>query len=208
MVVSPGIIARMTERNIVVRPCRTEDHAAVLALAPRLTIGVAAWRDPSAVREAVTGWIRDSLAEANADHHAVFVAETHGGIAGVVSVCTRRHFTGEVDAYVGELIVADGEERRGIGRLLMQAAERWGRDHGLRYITLETGAANYGARAFYQSLGYLEEGVQLTKAIRDVRERAPATAPMPPFSQWLPSCPTSRSQSGSTSKCSGGPQVT
>jgi ribosomal protein S18 acetylase RimI-like enzyme len=159
-----GIITRVTE-SIVVRRCRTEDHAAVLALAPRLTIGVAPWRDPDAVREAVTGWIRDSLAQADTHNHAVLVAQSQDVIVGVVTIGTRRHFAGEVDAYVGELVVADGEERQGVGRLLMRAAEQWARDRGLRNLTLETGAANHGARAFYRSLGYLEEGVRLTKAV-------------------------------------------
>jgi ribosomal protein S18 acetylase RimI-like enzyme len=151
--------------SIVVRPCRTEDHAAVLALAPRLTIGVAPWRDPDAVREAVTGWVRDSLAQAGTPHRAVLVAQRRDMIVGVATIGTRRHFTGELDAYVGELVVADGEERQGIGRLLMRGAEQWARDRGLRNLTLETGAANHAARAFYRSLGYLEEDVRLTRPV-------------------------------------------
>jgi len=34
------------QSSIVIRPYREEDRDAVLALAPRLTEGVAAWRDP------------------------------------------------------------------------------------------------------------------------------------------------------------------
>lgn len=54
---------------------------------------------------------------------------------GVVSLSTRGHFTGE-------------------------SAER-----GHRCVTLETGAANTSARAFYASLGYLEEDVRLTRPL-------------------------------------------
>jgi len=75
---------------------------------------------------------------------------------GLVTVGHRRHFAGELDAYIGELIVAEAAEGRGIGRLLMRAAEDWADSRGLRRLTLETGAANSAARAFYASLGYLE----------------------------------------------------
>jgi hypothetical protein len=39
------------------------------------------------------------------------------------------------------------------------------RDHGLRNLTLHTGAFNAGARAFYAALGFAEEEVRLTRPI-------------------------------------------
>ena len=87
-------------------------------------------------------------------------------IVGMVHAAERTHFTGQVDAYVGELVTAPGHERSGIARALMQAAEKWGAARGLDYLTLETGMANHGARACYAALGYLEEDVRLTKKIR------------------------------------------
>src|SRR3954463_13003767 len=41
----------------------------------------------------------------------------------------------------------------------------WAAERGFEYLTLETGAANNGARAFYASLGYCEEDVRITKRI-------------------------------------------
>jgi len=76
-----------------------------------------------------------------------------------------RTLHGEVDAYVGELMVAEGAQRRGIGTRLVRAAEQWARSQGLRHLTLETGAANGTARAFYAALGYAEEDVRLTRTI-------------------------------------------
>jgi ribosomal protein S18 acetylase RimI-like enzyme len=83
----------------------------------------------------------------------------------VVTVCERKHFTGQVDAYVGELAVSPGPERRGIATHLMVAAEAWAARRGLAFLTLETGAANQPARAFYAQRGYKAEDVRLTKAI-------------------------------------------
>lgn len=44
----------------------------------------------------------------------------------------------------------------------MAAAEDWVRCRGHARLTLDTGAANSGARAFYARLGYREEDVKLT----------------------------------------------
>jgi ribosomal protein S18 acetylase RimI-like enzyme len=77
-----------------------------------------------------------------------------------------RDSSGQVDAYVGELAVEAGRERRGIASQLMTAAEAWAAARGLSFLTLETGAANQPARDLYRKLGYQEEDVRLTKAIR------------------------------------------
>ena len=98
----------------------------------------------------------------------MYVAVADDQVVGFVSVAERTHFTGQVDAYVGELVTATGMERRGIARALMTVAEAWGADCGLRCLTLETGAANQTARSFYASLGYLPEDVRLTKLRRSV----------------------------------------
>ena len=150
-----------------VRPYRASDRAAVLALAPRLTVGVASWRDPHAVAKAVAGWVRDSLDRADTDDTAVFVAEDGSGrLVGAVSVTERDHFTGDTDGYIGELFVDGEATRQGTGRALVAAAEDWARSRGLNRITLDTGAANLGARRFYAALGYDEEDLRLTRSLK------------------------------------------
>jgi len=151
--------------SVEIRPAQPGDRAQVLALASRLAEGVAAWRDPQAVLRAVCGWVESSLGTASESGHAVYVAVADGRLAGVVTVAERAHFTGQVDAYVGELAVASGLERRGIATQLMDAAEAWAARRGLAFLTLETGAANRPARAFYGRRGYQEEDIRLTKAI-------------------------------------------
>lgn len=153
------------ESTIEIRPYQLADRDLVLALAPRLTEWVASWRDPVAVLAAVQGWVNDSLDAIARPGHAVYVAAMGDGIAGFVTVTERTHFTGQADAYVGELAVRAGLERRGIARELMAAAEAWAAGRGLPFLTLETGAANKPARGLYQALGYREEDVRLTKAL-------------------------------------------
>jgi ribosomal protein S18 acetylase RimI-like enzyme len=148
-----------------IREYAVSDRDAIISLAPRLAEGKPPWRDDEAWLAATRGWVTGAADSANAPDHAVFVAVDGDQVVGIIHAAERTHFTGQVDAYVGELITAAGHERRGIARALMQAAEEWGAARGLDYLTLETGARNLPARAFYQAIGYLEEDVRLTKQI-------------------------------------------
>jgi GNAT superfamily N-acetyltransferase len=156
----------VSAEEIVIREYSPADRDHLIALAPRLTEGVAPWRDPAAVLTAVRGWISSSADTAAREDHAVYVALIGNQIAGFVTVMPRKHFTGQLDAYVGELVTAPGLERRGVARQLMAAAQRWAVDRGLAFLTLETGAANHGARSFYAALGFREEDVKLTRDLR------------------------------------------
>ncbi|NGN66732.1 GNAT family N-acetyltransferase [Streptomyces sp. A7024] len=150
---------------VAVRPATAADRPGILALAPRLTEGAAPWRDPAAVLAAAEQWLAGSLDAAASGGSAVYVAAGPDGVLGVVSITEQRHFTGAVDAYVGELAVACEAEGQGIGRRLMAAAESWARERGLRRIRLTTGAANAPARGFYAALGFADEEVTLSREL-------------------------------------------
>jgi GNAT superfamily N-acetyltransferase len=155
----------MADHGVRIRPYEERDRQVARSLAARLTIGVAPWRNPTAVRHAVQEWVESSLNESTAEGRAVFVAVHGEDVVGLISIGIRTHFTGDVDAYVGELVVAESMERRGVGARLLHAAEAWAVARGLERLTLDTGAANTGARAFYAAAGYEEEDVRLTKKI-------------------------------------------
>jgi ribosomal protein S18 acetylase RimI-like enzyme len=148
-----------------VRPYASSDREGVLALAPRLTEGVAAWRDPEAVLDAVVGWVRDSIDTGGDPDHLVLVAEIDGRVAGFVTAVERRHWSGSADAYIGELVVDAAAEGQGIGRTLVDAVRQWAKARGLGAVTLETGAANARARGFYAAIGFAEEDVRLTSVL-------------------------------------------
>jgi GNAT superfamily N-acetyltransferase len=160
-----GSVFRCQTAAVIVRPYEPPDRDGVLALVERLQEGVAAWRGAAAVRAAMDKWVREEVDSDATGARAVFVAEEDGEIIGFATASTRRHFAGDIDAYVGELAVARHVERRGVGRQLMVAAEEWARRQGLARVSLDTGAANSRARAFYAALGYEEEDVRLTKRL-------------------------------------------
>jgi len=152
-----------------IRPFQPGDRNQVLSLAARLTEGVASWRDPASVRRAARQWAQASIDAATQPDHAVYVAVVGGQLVGFVGIRERAHFTGQTDGYIGELAVAPDAERRGIATALLNAAEAWAAKRGVAFLTLHTGAANQPARSLYARLGYQEEEVQFTKAVRPYR---------------------------------------
>ena len=117
------------------------------------------------MRRAAQNWVQTSIDTAAQPGHAVYVAIASERVVGVVTIREQTHFTGQTDAYVGELAVASGMERRGIATALMNAAEAWAAQRGLEFLTLQTGVGNQPARGLYRQLGFHEEELLLTKAI-------------------------------------------
>jgi ribosomal protein S18 acetylase RimI-like enzyme len=156
-----------TAQRVRVVAFHDDDYDQVIALSPRLSLGVAAWRDPEKVLAGVRSWVDGSIASAGEDGHAVFVAKLDDRVVGFVTAEQRHHWSGDADAYVGELVTAEDVEGSGVGRALMDAAERWARQRDLAHLTLETGAGNSRARGFYRHLGYEDEDVRLTKRLAE-----------------------------------------
>lgn len=117
------------------------------------------------VLSAVTGWVVEALERAAEPGRFVLVAEEDGAVLGFASGEERRHWSGDPELYVGELVVDPQYEGRGVGRALIDAVVDHARHEGLTTITLDTGAANNNARAFYKRLGFDEEDVKLTKRV-------------------------------------------
>jgi GNAT superfamily N-acetyltransferase len=62
---------------------------------------------------------------------------------------------------VEDLFVAESSRSQGVGRRLLDAAERLVREHGFKCIGLGVGVDNPRARALYERLGYRDAGLGL-----------------------------------------------
>lgn len=148
-----------------VRPYTSSDRDAVFALGDRLVIGLAPWRDPAKAQAAARRWIEDDIVRIGQTCAVLVAEDATGHLLGFVTVAHQVHFTGDEQAYVGELVVAEQAAGHGVGRALMSATEEWARARGYNFVVLDTGSANDGARAFYARLGYREETVKLVKPL-------------------------------------------
>jgi len=91
--------------------------------------------------------------------HAVFIAEAHPRsgdfpLAGWVHAYVERTLESEPTVEIGGLVVEESRRGFGVGRLLMERAERWARRTGCPTLTVRSNVLRTGAHAFYQRLGY------------------------------------------------------
>ncbi len=148
-----------------VRPYVDTDRAFVLSLVPRLAIGMQPWRDLELWLSTVQGWLTESINQHNQKTMVLIAEDEQGGRLGFATVSHSTHFTGQRQAYIGELATSETAEGRGVGTALLEVCEQWARQQGYSLLTVSTGAANTRALSFYHHLGFHDEDVTLTKLL-------------------------------------------
>ncbi len=87
--------------------------------------------------------------------HAVYVAELPGGrMAGWIGLYVFRSVEQDGCAGISGLIVDEQIRSRGIGRLLLEAAEKWARRQGCNAISVHSNLTRERAHRFYANNGY------------------------------------------------------
>jgi ribosomal protein S18 acetylase RimI-like enzyme len=100
----------------------------------------------------------------------VFVAEDEGRVVGFVSVWAKVESRAIEErvyeyAYVSDLVVLGTHRGRGLGRALLRRAEEHARGEGATLLRIAVLAKNDGARRLYESFGFEERLLELTKAL-------------------------------------------
>ena len=135
-----------------VRKATTEDVEIIQVLACELaeTVG-----DSPPRFEKVRARLVELLEEPRA---RVLVAEdVGGGVVGVSSLWIKPDLAhGDTVVEVPTLVVAQNSRREGVGKLLMQEAQRLGAEGGANLIELVATTGNVAAREFYRALGFVE----------------------------------------------------
>lgn len=87
----------------------------------------------------------------------VFVAEDEGGLIGFVEVSLRSHADGCETHPVGFLegwYVEERVRRRGVGRVLLEAAEGWARKQGCKEMASDTWIDHELSQRAHEGLGF------------------------------------------------------
>jgi ribosomal protein S18 acetylase RimI-like enzyme len=134
-----------------IRPAAPADDEALVALdravwSPELSVGP----EPAP----------DTRFFARTDPGDVVVAEEDGTVIGYVQVEPATPLAS--NAHVLEihgLAVAPDRQRRGIARVLLEAALEHARGRGARRLRLRVLGTNAAARATYRASGFVEEGI-------------------------------------------------
>jgi GNAT superfamily N-acetyltransferase len=94
--------------------------------------------------------------------HAVIVAESSGLLLGWVHVLVSHSLLADARAEIAGLVVEEQHRGRGIGRALMENAERWAREQGCGSVRLRSNVLRPDAHTFYERLGYRVTKLQKT----------------------------------------------
>lgn len=101
------------------------------------------------------------------DDYATLVACDGRDILGFIGTRIGRLY--ESDDRYGQIMamaVAAGHQRRGIGRMLIEAAESRLIERGARVLVVTSGNRRAAAHAFYENCGYAFTGRRYRKSIR------------------------------------------
>lgn len=94
-------------------------------------------------------------AMANSSQYAVYIAELPGGqIAGWVGLYVFRSVEQDSCAEISGLIIDQQIRSRGIGKVLLDAAEKWARSQGCDVISVHSNVIRERAHQFYVRNGY------------------------------------------------------
>ncbi len=133
----------MTDQQTIVRPATVDDAERIAGL----------FTDegyPSGPSDIV-----DRLERFASEHSRVIVAENGGEVLGFIAVHALPRFEhSDRVLRIMALVVDPGVRERGIGRLLMEEAERLGREVGAAFAEVTAGHHRPDARRLYEDLGY------------------------------------------------------
>ncbi len=150
---------------IRLRDATADDEAFLLEMTRRLAdFPTPSWRTAAEIGEADHAILREALHRPGPETSIVIAEDAAGRRIGYVFSATRiDYFTAERHGHVENLAVVAGVEGMGIGRRLMEAAERWARGCGYRRMTLNVFHSNTRAQAVYHRLGYEPETLHFHK---------------------------------------------
>lgn len=100
------------------------------------------------------------LARLASDSNArAIVASVGGAVVGLATIHLRYTMNHEAPIAQLTLLVVDEQHRtRGVGRMLVEAAEQWALSQGARRIVVTTALQRAEAHAFYERLQYKHTG--------------------------------------------------
>lgn len=143
--------------SLLVRPATAQDAAGVATLLG--VLGYPCDRDEAAHR------LRALAEESDQE---ILVADRHGCLVGLLALDMMYYLPlGARTCRITALVVADGEQRRGVGRMLLREAEHRARQDGAARIELTSATHRTEAHAFYKACGFNESALRFLKRLGD-----------------------------------------
>ena len=88
-----------------------------------------------------------------------------GFVAGRIKIPTPP-FRSEPVGFISELFVISDQRGKGLGKMLLRAAEEWFTDNDVNFMELQVLTRNSAAKAFYSNQGWLSTVEHMEKSIQ------------------------------------------
>lgn len=150
-----------------IRLARADDDEFILGLAERfVAFDLPPWRTRNETLKGIREDISRHLSELPAGSHLFVAEDDEGERFGFLHLQTNKDFfTGALNCHISDLVVAPGQDGRGVGSAMIEYSHRWARDHRCRHVTLAVFPGNERARALYEKHGF---GVDLLRMVKPV----------------------------------------
>lgn len=152
--------------DLLIRAANADDDEFILSLVERFVdFELPKWRRRNVVIEGIRNDLLRQLDEP-APGSFMFVAEddASGERLGFLHLQTvTDFFTGHQNCHVSDLAVVRSHDGKGIGRALLDYAERFAREHRYERLQLSVFPGNEQARKLYESAGY---GVDILRMVK------------------------------------------
>ena len=143
--------------SLLVRPATAQDAAGVATL-----LGVLGYPCDRSEAAARLRAIEDE------PDQQILVADRHGCLLGLLALDLMYYLPlGARTCRITALVVADSEQRRGVGRLLLREAEQRARQAGAARIELTSATHRHEAHEFYRACGFGESALRFLKRLGD-----------------------------------------
>jgi ribosomal protein S18 acetylase RimI-like enzyme len=100
----------------------------------------------------------------------VYIAENdHEESVGylVLYPSSREELTGLLQGWIMDFAVLPNYRKQGVGKQLLEAAEKYCRDNRISYLGLAVSSHNLQALRLYQDMGFAEERKLMVKVLKD-----------------------------------------
>lgn len=151
---------------VVIREAQEIDHSFIFTLSPYLAeVAQLEWHTNDAIQKMQDDYISEMLAETSKPS-ITLIAESNNVPLGFIHVRTHKDsISGETCGTIPLLAVSPKSQGLGLGKLLIEHAEKWAKNLGYRLLHLEVFANNEKAEGFYQNMGFKPETVHMIKPI-------------------------------------------
>ena len=127
-------------------------------------------KDPEAVRQRFLQWLRlprEKKVPVGCERIDLVAVEDAGAICGyaVLNFGVKDQLTNLPEAYVSELHVWPEYRKRGVPKGLLEMAEAYAVQRGVKYLSVHVAALNDPAIELYKGTGFQPETIKMTKRV-------------------------------------------